>query len=112
VCELRAHPGKYLGRQVTIQAEVLADGMHGIAYFDAHCKGSGLMHGWPLPNSDRSVEEFDRSIAGLELVPPHHRYSGTFVGQLEVDPKTKRMSYRLRSVSNLNEISVDSPASF
>lgn len=112
VCDVRAHPDRYLRKQISIQAEVLADGMHGIAYFDPKCRGIGLAHGWALPNADQTVKQFDDNIAALEIVPPHRRYSAILVGEVSIDSKTKRLSYRLKSVLNLKEIPAASPASW
>ena len=112
VCAVRAHPDRYLGKQISIEAEILADGMHGIAYFDPKCKGDGLSHGRPLPDADGSVQTFEDSIVGLEMAQPYRRYGATLCGKLAIDPKTRRASLRLYSISNLKVIPADAPAAF
>jgi hypothetical protein len=102
VCLARTHYKDFAKTNLSIDATVFADGMHGALLLDDKCPDLGLTLGVSLPNADSSVSDFDKALwsagspgtAGAKV-------TGTFIGRLRRDPRSRRIHYDLLSVENL-----------
>ena len=102
VCLARTHYKDFAKTEISIDATVFADGMHGALLLDDKCPGLGLTLGVSLPNADSSVGDFDKALwsAGSPGTTGP-KVTGTFIGRLRRDPTTRRIHYDLLSVKNL-----------
>jgi hypothetical protein len=102
VCLARTHYKEFASSYVAIDAAVFADGMHGVILLDDKCPNLGLILGVALPGADHSVADFDKILwSSGSPGPAGAKITGSFVGRLRRDPKTRRIHYDLLSVENL-----------
>ena len=101
-----AHYGVYASSYVAIDAKVFADGMHGAWLVDDSCPGLGLALGVSLPDAGADVPAFDKTLwSSSSTGSVKATISGSFVGRLRRDRKTKNIHYDLLSVKNLRDSS-------
>jgi hypothetical protein len=102
VCQVRTHYEKFASSYISIDATVFADGMHGVILSDDKCPNLGLLLGMALPGADHSVADFDKVLWGSgSPCTVGAKITGSFVGKLRRDPKTRRIHYDLLSVENV-----------
>lgn len=88
---------------VAMNADVFADGRHGIMLTDKDCPEQGLPLDYPLKNADASVLKFENLVTDSGTPGTIGRHvKGSFIGRILIDPKTRRMSYALLSVPSVD----------
>jgi hypothetical protein len=102
VCLARTHYKQFRATDISIDATVLADGMHGAVLLDDRCPDLGLKLGVALPNADGSVGDFRKKLWSVGSPGTlGAKVTGTFIGRLRRDPMTRDIHYDLISVENL-----------
>jgi hypothetical protein len=103
VCAVLAKSAKYRASYIAIDAEVLADGRHGIILTDNRCEGQALPLDYPQPSADKSVADFEKVVTSSGSPGTVGRQiTGSFIGKVRRDPVSKKISYSLLSVTNLD----------
>lgn len=106
VCSVRAQYEKYAASYLAIDAKVLADGMHGAWLVDDNCPGVNLALGVSLPEADSDVADFDKMLwSSSSTGTVKSTISGTFIGRLRRDRRSKKIHYDLLAVKNLRDSS-------
>ena len=108
VCAVRMHYRTYASIYVAIDAKVLADGMHGALLVDDSCPSLGIALGVSLPGAGADVAAFDKALwSSSSTGTVKSTLSGSFVGRLRRDRKTKNIHLDLLSVKNLRDSVTD-----
>jgi len=108
VCAVRTHYRTYASLYVAIDAKVFSDGMHGALLVDETCPSLGLALGVSLPNASSDVAVFDKMLwSSSSTGTVKSTISGSFVGRLRRDRKTKKIHFDLLSVMNLHDSASD-----
>jgi len=102
ICEVLSKPAVYRSQTLHLRADILWAPPHGVFLSDKHCPKAVLSLGYDLPDADSTVKNLLSSIVdNCSFEPTLYPMPGLFTGKLAYSAKGRIESFRLLSVSQL-----------